>query len=57
MVGAHANAVSFLTLWSVLIVLIYWNKEVVLEVNGEKIKYIFMPHHQNVGQNNTLNYW
>jgi hypothetical protein len=30
------------------------SKEVSLEVNAEKIKYILLSHHQNVGQNNNI---
>jgi hypothetical protein len=31
------------------------SKEVGLEVNTEKMKYMLMPHHQNAGKNNNIN--
>jgi len=55
--------------WSMLMMLIYWAKtnaikstegllevrrEVSLEANKEKTKYMVMSHHQNVGQNHNL---
>jgi hypothetical protein len=51
--------------WSMLMMWIYWinkntqtlidaSKEVGLGVNTEKTKYMFLSHHQNVGQNHDI---
>jgi len=57
---------EYISSWFMLMMSIYWvktqiprknkeallqtNKEVGLEVNTEKIKYMFLPHHQKAGQ-------
>jgi hypothetical protein len=52
----HENQVGHTSFWSMLLILIYWgiigtSKEVGLEVNTEKTKYLLMSCQQNAGQN------